>query len=214
MMVSMKMNARIWTRACVVLGAVALAGLAGCSSDTPASDSASAPTPPGAATASASAPANPSAALGAPYRSPDGYFISPPAGWALHPVDPRSGVSVVFAATTLDKAAAKPFADNLNVVITPESRPLDAVVAETKAKYPTIVTNYQVVTDQPVSVQGQPAHLIGGTYADERSGALENIQLVVVNGGKMYSVTFTTPAASFDKFHEAMNASLGSFGLG
>ncbi|MGI8816764.1 MAG: DcrB-related protein [Pseudonocardia sp.] len=183
------------------VAAVGLVGAAGCSS---AGSSASAP---------AAAPA-PSAGLGQAYHSPDGYRISPPADWVLHPTDGRGGLSVRFAAPTADKAAPEPFADNLNVVITPTTRSLDNLVAETKQQYPSVLTNYKVVTDQSGVIGGQPAHLLGGTYDDPRSGSLENIQMLILSAGKQYTVTFTAPAASFDSLHAAMLASLASFAVG
>jgi hypothetical protein len=78
------------------------------------------------------------------------------------------------------------------VVITPTTAPLASLVAETKQKYPSILTNYKVVTDQPTVVNGHPAYLLGGTYDDQRSGPLENIQLLLVQDGKQYTITFTT----------------------
>lgn len=190
--------------------AVSLAGLAGCSSAEPAAPGTPAPSAP----ASSAAPQPGGDSLAAAYHSPDGYGISPPAGWVLHPTDGQGGLSVVFAAPAIDKAAPKPFADNLNVVVTPTPATLDALIAETKQKYPSVLTNYKVVTDQPAVVNGHPAHLLGGTYDDERSGPLQNIQLIVVEAGKEYTITFTSPAPSFDSFHAVVQASLSSFTLG
>jgi hypothetical protein len=191
-----------------VVIAVGLVGAAGCSSG-----NASAPSTP---TPSAAPPAAaPSTPLAAAYHSPDGYSISPPADWILHPTDGQDGLSVLFGAPTVDKAAPKPFVDNLNVVITATPENLDSLVSETKQKYPSVLKNYKVVTDQPITLpNGQPAHLLGGTSDDERSGSLENIQLILVSAGKEYTITFTSPAASFDSYHDLIQASLASFTLG
>ena len=122
---------------------------------------------------------------------------------------------MLFAATGLDPAAQKPFVDNLNVVVTASTKSLEDLVAEGKAKYPSVLTNYKVITDQSIDMpNGQPAHLLGGTFDAEGYGPEENIQLIIVNGGKSYTVTFTSPAVSFDKYHDLVQASLASFVLG
>ena len=185
--------------------AVGLVGVAGCSSG-------GAPSTPAPSSAPSAAP--PSAPLAAAYQSPDGYTISPPDGWVLHPTDGQNGVSVVFAAPDLDKAARKPFVDNLNVVVTTTADSLDTLVAQTKQQYPSVLTNYKVVTDQPTVVNGHSAHLLGGTYDDESAGPLQNIQLILADAGKEYTVTFTSVASSFDGFHDPIQASLSTFTLG
>jgi len=195
------------TRGCAALIAAGLIGVTGCSSG-----NTSAPSAPPPSTAPTTAA--PSVPLAAAYHSPDGYSISPPDGWVLHPTDGQNGVSVVFAAPALDQAAKKPFVDNLNVVITATPETLDALVAQTKQQYPSVLTNYKVVTDQPTTVNGQAAHLLGGTYDDPAAGPLQNIQLILAEGGKEYTVTFTSAAPSFDAFHEPIQASLSTFTLG
>jgi hypothetical protein len=198
------------SRACLfaVVIAVGLIDLAGCSSQ-----NTSAPSPP-APSAAPSAVA-PSVPLAAAYHSPDGYSISPPDGWVLHPTTGQQGLSVVFAATTVDAAAQKPFANNLNVVVTPTPDTLDSLISQAKQQSPGLLPNYTVVTDQPVTLaDGQPAHLLGATYDQQGTGSLENIQLLLVDAGKEYTITFTSPAASFDSYHDLAQASLASFTLG
>jgi len=195
------------TRLFAAVIAVGLVAMASCSSGSTGAPSAPAPPP-------APSAAAPSAPLAAAYHSPDGYSISPPDGWVLHPTDGQNGVSVVFAAPGLDKAARKPFVDNLNVVVTTTADSLDTLVAQTKQQYPSVLTNYKVVTDQPTVVNGHSAHLLGGTYDDEGAGPLQNIQLILADAGKEYTVTFTSVASSFDGFHDPIQASLSTFTLG
>jgi len=133
----------------------------------------------------------------------------------LHPTTGQQGLSVVFAATTVDAAAQKPFVNNLNVVITPTTENLDSLIAEAKQQSPSLLPHYTVVTDQPATLSnGQPAHLLGATYDQQGTGSLENIQLILVDAGKEYTITFTSPAGSFDSYHDLAQASLASFTLG
>jgi hypothetical protein len=205
------MMSRMPTRmAQILVAAVALTGLAGCSSEAPTAPAPAAP--PSSAAPAPDAPAAPGL-VGAVYTSPDGYSISPPAGWREFPLDKSSGISSAFAATQLDKGTAQPFAANLNVVITPETRPLDVVIAQSKAQYPSILRNYKVVIDQPAGDAAQPAHVLGGTY-DDQHGALQNVQLVTLKDGKQYTVSHTSSAASFGALTETFKASLNTFALG
>lgn len=189
----------------VLLVATAAAVLTGCSSG---------PVPQAAPVAAPPSPA-PSSQVGRPYHSPDGYSINPPSGWVLHPTSPGSGISVLFAADTVDPAAQKPFVDNLNVVITPTDKTVESLAAETKAKYPSILTNYKSVTDQATTMPtGQAGYLLGGTFDAEGYGSEENIQLLIVNAGKLYTATFTTATGSFDGHHDLFQASLASLVVG
>lgn len=186
--------------------AVGLLGVVGCSSSAgPAPDA-----PTSAVAPAQSAPAAASTA----YHSPEGYSIKPPPGWVLRPTDLKSGLSSLFVAGRADTSAATPFTDNLNVVITPTTRSLADNVAETKRQYPGLLPHYQLVTDEPTVVNGLPAHLLGATFDDGRGGTLENLQLLIVNAGNEYTVTFTTPAPSFDTKHPIAQAALTSFTLG
>lgn len=188
------------TRIRVGVIAVLVAGVVGCSAEPSPAPRPTAP--------STSAPA--AGLVGPAYRSPDGYTISPPAGWREFPIEKQAGISSAFGATQLDKGAAKPFAANLNVVITPENRPLDAVIAQTKELYPSVLAGYKVVIDQPTGDGAQPAHILGGTYNDE-NGALQNVQLVTIKAGKMYTVSYTSSAASFAGLREVFQASMSTF---
>lgn len=193
------------TRICAVLLAATLAGMTACSSvDTAAP----------AARSAAPASSAPAANLAAPYQSKDGYSISPPTGWIYHPVDSQRGVSSIFGAPGRDAGAKAPFVDNINVVITPTTSDLGAVIAATKQQYPGILTNYQVTTDEPTTVNNRPAYLLGGTYDDPKSGPLQNIQVILVDAGKAYSITFTSAAATFASLKQIATASLNSFTLG
>jgi hypothetical protein len=195
---------RLW----LTVVAIGLLGVTGCSAGNSGT-----PVPAPSPSAAPAVPA-PSVPLAAAYHSPDGYSISPPDGWVLHPTNGQNGVSVVFAASALDPAAKKAFVDNLNVVITATPETLDALVAQTKQQYPSVLTNYKIVTDQPTTLNGHAAHLLGGTYDDPAAGPLQNIQLILADAGKEYTVTFTSAAPSFDGFHEPIQASLSTFTLG
>jgi hypothetical protein len=100
------------------------------------------------------------------------------------------------------------------VVITPTTDTLESRIAQAKQQSPGLLPNYTVVADQPVTLSGgQPAHLLGATYDQQGTGPLENIQLILVTAGKEYTITFTSPARSFDSYHDLVQASLTSFSL-
>ncbi|MFD7157984.1 hypothetical protein ACFV9C_25510 [Kribbella sp. NPDC059898] len=134
----------------------------------------------------------------------------PPSGWKEYPAGHASGLSVVFLAPAVDPAAK--FVDNINVVITPAAKDLRSTVAESKQAYPRIFTHYRLVVDEPAIANGRDAYLVGGTF--EREGLeLGNLQLFVIAGAKQYTITFTSPAASFPRLRRLAQASLLSFRL-
>jgi hypothetical protein len=149
--------------------------------------------------------------LAVPYHSPDGYSISPPAGWSARGYP---SLSAAFVAPTLDNAVQKPFVDNLNVVVAPTPLTLGSTISQEKQQNPSYLSNYTIVTDQPTTLpNGQTAHLLGGTFDWPNGGELENIQLVLVNAGKEYAVTFTSSAGNFNNNYDLARASLSSFTL-
>ena len=184
-----------WLYGCAVLVAVAMAGVAGCSSS--------------ASNGAGSTASPPSTA--APYHSKDGYSISAPAGWIFHPSDGQNGVSSIFGAPTTDSAAKIPFVDNINVVITPADADLETAVAKSIQQGPSILPNYKVTTNEPTTADGHPAHLLGGTYDDGQAGPLENLQLIIVNGSKEYTISFTSTTENYSGQRDLAEASLNSF---
>jgi hypothetical protein len=119
-------------------------------------------------------------------------------------------LSAVFIAPGLDPAAM--FVDNINVVIDTAHKDLQSTIAESKRAFPTVLTHYRVVIDEPATANGQRAHLLGGTYI-LKNRTLENLQLVLIADGLLYTVTFTCPAASFKALRGRAQASLLSLHL-
>jgi hypothetical protein len=146
-----------------------------------------------------------------PFTSPDGYSLIPPTGWTKYPDGAVRGVSVAFLAPAVDPTSK--FVDNINVVINANQKDLQSTIAETKQALPIALTHYRLVIDQPAIADGQQAHLLGGTFDRQESGHLENLQQILIAGGKQYTVTFTSPAASFEALRDPAQASLLSFHL-
>lgn len=191
----------------VVVAVVVLGGaLVGCGSGE--DKNAGVKTPASVTTqASSVTPTTPAASkpAGKVFTSPDGYSFVPPVGWTNYPAGAAGGISVMFIAPELDKAAK--FSDNINVVVNANRKDLEATVSETKRALPTVLTKYQVTVDEPITAGDQEAHLLGGTF-DQGTFHLQNLQLFFITGGKQYTATFTCPEASFAKLRAKAQASL------
>lgn len=196
-----KRNITAWACAITVAAAAGFFGVTGCSG--------------GGMSGSAPVSSVSSAGTSAPYHSwVDGYSFVPPRGWALHPTDPQSGLSSLFSAPTADSVDGKPFVSNINVVVAIVPHDLEETVAETKQSYPTIFVNYQPLVDEGVTLaNGESGHLLGGSYDQPGTGALRNLQLFVVDGGKNYVVSATAPAGNFGSYESVLSSSLLSFTL-
>lgn len=199
-------NKRVKIRKSAVVLAIGFCAATGCSANTTTSPN---PSP---------APAVPSASstagLGRTYHHPtDGYSFNPPAGWVLHPTEGQAGLSALFGAPVVDNSGQKPFVSNINVVVAQTSDPLEGLVSQTKEAYPNSLDNYKVVIDSPTVANGLAAHFLGGTYDIPGTGQMQNIQLMLVSASKLYTVTFTSTAKSFNENRALAEASLLSLTL-
>jgi hypothetical protein len=199
-----KPSAAVSSRLVTVVVAAGLVGLTGCASENP----------PPASPPPSPASADPGVvALAPPYRHPtEGYQVRPPVGWVQQATAPQDGISVLFSSPTPDSSGQNSFTSNLNVFITPARGTLDDSVATTIGTYPSVLRNYQLITNDPTVIAGdRPAHLLGGTYDVPGVGRLQNLQLVVVDAGKLYTVTVTCPEHSYPELRKTALAALSSF---
>jgi hypothetical protein len=196
-------------RAIVACSLLLVTGLAGCGSSPPPETAAPSAAP------TADDPDKGRVTLGPPFRNPaDGYQIEPPAGWVQRRTNPADGISVAFTAPTPDTSGGQPFNTNLNVFITPAKGTLEQSVAQTIQMYPSVLENYQVVINEPtVMFDEHPAHFLGGTYDVPGVGKVQNLQLMLVEAGKLYTTTFTTPEKSYPALQTNAFGSLISFTL-
>jgi hypothetical protein len=142
---------------------------------------------------------------GKEFTSPDGYSFVPPTGWKNYPAGAGGGISVMFIAPGLDKAAK--FSDNINVVVNANKQDLKTTISQTKLGLPTVLTKYRVKVDEPITAGDQQAHLLGGTF-DQGTFHLQNLQLFFIVDGQQYTATFTCPEASFAKLRAQAQASM------
>ncbi len=171
--------------------AVAFVALVGCSSK-PAAQ------PLGSSTA---APAG----LSATVYAASGFSIRPPQGWTKNDSGKLGAKVFFFGPRQLD------FTVNINVVSeSARGTNVDQYVQAGKPQLAQALTGYTQVEDRSLTVNGQPAHILGGTF---KQGAfkLRNRQLFVVRNDVAYVVTATALESTWSTYEALIDASIKTF---
>ena len=143
--------------------------------------------------------------LSATGYSANGFSIRPPQGWKTDESG-KLGSKVFFFGPTQSS-----FTVNINVVSEPAQGTTVGQYAEAgKAQLSQALTGYAQVEDQALTVNGQPAHILGGTFT-QGAFELRNRQLFVVRNDVAYVVTATALASSWASYEAVLDASIKTF---
>jgi hypothetical protein len=148
---------------------------------------------------------------GPEFRDAGGRFgLVPPAGWTVD-TSGRQSTAVVFVDPRPTEAAGERFRTNINVIVLPARADLPGTLAAAREEVRAL-SDYRSTADEPATLSdGSPAHVLGGTYVDPRSGlALRNVQLLAVHGAETVVVTGTTLAQAWPGRGPVLEASLRS----
>jgi hypothetical protein len=165
---------------------------------------------PAASSAAAPAPAQ----VGGFSDARNRFRIAPPAGWTAD-TGGGQGTAVVFRNPTPTRTGDLSFSANINVIVVPATADLDATIVGARQELSGL-PGYASTDDEAVVLSdGTPAHLLGGTFTDARSGAqLRNLQMFAVRGGSGVVATGTAPATSWASFATPFDAALRTLTVG
>lgn len=137
-----------------------------------------------------------------------GFKIRPPKGWKANE---NVGLGVVVSFSNPDQTGVDA-GNSINVAApqSTEGASLDSMIEDTKKALPTVLTNYKVVEDRKVTVNGHEAHVLGGTFV-QGTANLRNRQLIVVVKDMAFVITGTNPQSTWDKNSDLIEASLMTF---
>jgi hypothetical protein len=192
---------------------VALTVLVGCSATVdgvaypePATAVPPAPVPTATATATAApAPAQPDDRF---TDAGNRFRIAPPPGWSTD-TSGVSGTAVVFRDPAAARAGDRAFSPNINVLVAPPRAELAVTLAAARQELRTLPGYTSTADEAAVLADGTPAHLLGGTFTDARSGTqLRNLQIYAVRGTSSVVATGTAPAPSWASSAGAIDAAL------
>ncbi|GAA0934725.1 hypothetical protein [Pseudonocardia zijingensis] len=149
------------------------------------------------------------------FRDALGRFdLVPPPGWTVD----TSGVestAVVFVDPQVSESPSGRFRASVNVVVVPARGALPGIVTGARQEVRSLA-DYRPTADEPVTLpDGSPAHMLGGTYRDPRSGlVLRNLQLVALHGTtETVVVTGTALADTWDPYGPVYETSLRSLAV-
>jgi hypothetical protein len=103
------------------------------------------------------------------------------------------------------------FTVNINVVSEPaQGANVERYVQAGRPQLSQTLTSYAQVEDRSLTVNGQPAHILGGTFK-QGTFELRNRQLFVVRNDVAYVVTATALASTWNSYEALIDASIKTF---
>lgn len=142
-----------------------------------------------------------------------GYSIQPPKGWQAGQGTNNNRTFTIFLSPTSEKDSKGQVVFNENINITSETNKeasADAYVQKSKQALQQFLTGYKVQQEQDVTVNGQPAKLIGGAFT-QNGLQLRSLQLFAFKGTTAYVITGLTLATKWTKDSPAIQAALTTF---
>lgn len=145
------------------------------------------------------------AGLSATVYSTTGFSIRPPEAWTKDESG-KLGAKVFFFGPRQSN-----FTININVVSEPaQGTNVEQYVQAGKPQLAQALTGYAQVEDRALTVNGQPAHILGGTFK-QGTFELRNRQLFVVRHDVAYVVTATALASTWSTYDALIDASIKTF---
>lgn len=141
-------------------------------------------------------------ASAAPYKSANGYTITPPKGWTTN--NATAGTEVVFMSPTRE---------NLNVVSqqVPKGTTMEQARAQSIVLLRRMMTNYKVLGQGSATLGGQRAlSLTSGYTLSQPPQKLRAYQEFTIRKGRLFVFTCTAREATYPKFAAAFRATLAS----
>ena len=141
-----------------------------------------------------------------------GFLLTPPKSWRID-TSGQFGTLVFFFSNVTEKEGENPFTPNINVTSESiEGTDLDTYMKAVKEKLPATFTEYKLVEEAKITVNGLPATKIIATFT-QGVYHIQNIQMILIRAGKAYIITGTTLANSWEKDKEVLQSSILTFKL-
>ena len=142
-----------------------------------------------------------------------GYSVQPPKGWQVGQGSNNGRNFIIFLSPIQEKnnKGQVVFNENINITSEPNKEATsDAYVQKSRQALQQYLTGYKITDEKDTTVNGQPAKIIGGTFA-QNGLQLRSLQLFAFKGTTAYVVTGLALATKWDKDSPAIQASLTSF---
>ena len=148
-----------------------------------------------------------------PYESTGaGFTIQYPKNWRVDESG-QLGTKVFFFSNTVEKEGVNPFTPNINIVSeSTQGIALDTYMQTVKESLPKTLSEYALVEETEVTVNGLPATRMVSTFT-QGAFHIKNMQVILVRNGIAYILTGTTLAGVWDTYKDMIESSLFSFRL-
>jgi len=136
--------------------------------------------------------------------SQDRFSITPPVGWTAK--EGVGGVLVMFLGPQDPDVGPV----NINVDIQQTSQSIESIVTNTKHSWSATYSNYSLLTDKSVVINGLNGHELKISYSQNGSPTMQDSVLFVVNEA-LYQVTYLAGPTTYDTYSFHWLESLNTF---
>lgn len=145
------------------------------------------------------------------YSATYGLGIDPPKDWVMEETGEQSE-TIIFKKLEDDRNSKNSFVTKIDVSIGFTPINLDSYSIVMKNKLQKTLTNFKLIEDENIDVNGNPARLVGGTF---KSGPVDarNLEIIIVYKGKSYIVAGTARQSDWNKYENIIKSSILTFTL-
>jgi hypothetical protein len=136
--------------------------------------------------------------------SQNGFSITPPTGWTTD--EGGGGVLVMFLGPQDPDVGPV----NINVDIQQTIQSLETIVANTKTSWSAAYSNYSLVTDKSIVINGLTGHELKISYSQDGSPTMQ-VSVLFVENDALYQVTYLAGPTTYDTYSANWLESLNTF---
>jgi hypothetical protein len=134
----------------------------------------------------------------------DRFSITPPTGWTVE--DQAEGVIVAFLGPQDPDIGTI----NINVDIQETSQTLESIVTNTKQSWLTTYSNYNLIIDRSLVINGLDGHELKISYTQDGASFMQDSALFLDNDA-LYQVTYLAGPTTYDTYSADWLESLNTF---
>jgi len=139
------------------------------------------------------------------YSNPQNRFsITPPTGWTT--TEGEGGVIVAFLGPQDPDIGPV----NINIDIQETSQTLENVISNTKQSWSTTYTNYTLITDKSLVVNGLSCHELEISYSDDETPIMQD-SILFLDNDALYQITYLAGPTTYDTYADIWIESLNTF---
>jgi hypothetical protein len=147
-----------------------------------------------------------------------GFSINPPSGWVVNDTGVSPPLVVTFYGPVIPETSGK---ININIGVETTSLTLNQYIAASKSQYASVFLNFNLVSESNRNIGGLDGYelvftwtyMSGANVSNTHAFNVKQKQVLFVEKGKAYVITFTASPANYDSYLPVFEESLQTFKL-